>query len=107
MAYLGQINRKCDENRPKTGKGRCDRLKGLITGLIIADSTAMYPLDAEQFKAGLEGWINADGIMRMMPISGVFANTPSGGEVNTSQVGYGPTVPLPPSLMMQGQTQLR
>lgn len=94
MAYKGQIIGSCTTDRPLTGKGNCDRVEGLTTSVILTAVNAYYPLDSEQFILGVDDWVYEDGVMRMMPVNGIFANTPTGGEITTSQVGYGPTTPV-------------
>lgn len=91
---LGQIIGNCSKDRPRTGKGRCDKTEGLTTSLILTDPNALYPLDSAEFIEGMEGWVSDTGIMRMMPVHGLINDTPTGGEVSTSQVGYGPTSPV-------------
>lgn len=94
MNYTGQIIVGCGDKLPLTGKGRCDKVEGLTTGVILTSPKARYPINIDAFKAGLDGWVTTDGIQRMIPISDVINDTPAGGEVNLSQVGYGPNKPI-------------
>lgn len=94
MAYKGQIITNCEKERPLTGRGNCYLTEGLTDAIILTSLNAYYPLDIEEFNAGVDEWVGDNGIKRMMPIKGVIADTPSGGEINTSQVGYGPIKPV-------------
>lgn len=93
MSYLGNIISSCATDNPLTGNASCDRLEGLTDMLILTDVNARYPIDPEAFNEGLQEWINTSGTMRMMPVKNIWNDTVSGGEINTSQVGYGPITP--------------
>jgi len=92
--YKGQIIADCGQTRPLTGRGKCDKPEGLTDALILTDPNALYPLNSEEFLAGIDGWVADNGIMRMLPITGVQNDTVAGGEISTSQVGWGPTLPV-------------
>ncbi len=94
MNYTGQVIVGCGDKLPLTGKGRCDKVEGLTVGIILTSPKARYPIDPETFKAGLDGWVSADGVQRMIPISDIINDVPAGGDVNLSQVGYGPNKPV-------------
>lgn len=88
---LGKIIGNCGAETPLTGRSNCSRSEGKTVGLIITALNALYPIDPDTFRAGLEGWVAAVGNMRMFPIGNIIENTIAGGDIATSTIGFGPT----------------
>lgn len=93
MAYLGKINGGCAEETSLTGKSNCSRNEGKTVGLIITSLNAKYPIDADVFRQNLEGYVADTTVLRMLPIKDIVENTIAGGDIATSTIGFGPTMP--------------
>lgn len=79
--------RKCASAKINTGKGKCQIPKGKIKGLILVQRG--YTLPEVLTMEALEVAEHADRPYRIYPINTVEEYTPSGGEAQYSQQGYG------------------
>ncbi|KAA6348651.1 hypothetical protein EZS27_003884 [termite gut metagenome] len=78
----------CGGNQPlNTGSSRCNEEIGKIKGLILVESGVKLP--AQITPETLEAFFHADTPNRGYPIAVLVEYAPSGGEVQTSQQGYG------------------
>ena len=92
MTYLGNIQNNCQDENVYTRLGECNKKKGKIVALLVTGPNALYPIDKETFKTALPGYVTTNGPLRIIPINGISANTPTGGEVNAPEAGFsGPT----------------
>lgn len=91
---LGQIKGNCKADSPYTGAGVCPKQEGKIQALIITAVNAMYPLEEEEFKSALNGYVGDTSILRMYPVKNVVGMTISGGDINAPDLGtYGGPAP--------------
>lgn len=90
--YLGQIINKCGDENVHPGKGNCTVPPGKVKYLLLTAPNAVYPMDPDEFIAGLPGYVTDPGMLRMVPIGSVSGNDPSGGDIITTAPGnYGGT----------------
>lgn len=94
MAYKGQITGKCGQESAYTGVGNCPTDESKTVDLAITGLNATYPMEAEAFRSGLEGWVLSTGADRIYPVKGIVENTWSGGDVATSDLGFSGTMPV-------------
>lgn len=85
----GTIQGRCVNETPYTGSPRCEKTENTTVALIFTDPAARYPIDPEEFIAGLDGWVYTTGIDRIYPVNNVVYNAESGGDTNTYDTGSG------------------
>lgn len=103
--YLGQVTGNCDTVKARTGSVACNVMEGKTKVLLLSFPSSRYPTLATEFKAGLQGWINGSDSNLIMPIKNVVGVEPSGGEVQTADIGdYGMTKPTGQSQYIETYT---
>jgi len=86
----GKIISKCSENIvPFTGAESCTLNEGKTVAILVTDSKALFPVDPTAFNDSLQGFVGALGTGRVYPITNIVENSPSGGEIATSEIGFG------------------
>lgn len=98
MAIIGTIKSNCGAKEvPQTGIGNCLKKEGKTVALFLTALNAAYPVDGEEFNSnltGANGYVNIEGVQRILPITNIINNTPSGGDIATSEVGFGGPIPI-------------
>lgn len=103
--YLGQITGNCDTVKARTGSVACNVREGKTKALLLSFLSSRYPTSATEFTAGLQGWINGSDSNLIMPIKNVVGVEPSGGEVETADIGdYGMSKPTGQSQYIETYT---
>lgn len=93
--YIGTIIENCDAEILRTGVGNCPKKEGKTVGLILTAANALYSVDHNTFRGGMEEYVHASGYMRMYPIKNIVTSAVSGGDVNAPEVGtYGGSAPV-------------
>lgn len=78
-----------------TRVGECSMFEGTPHGFIIHDKSESFPLDEALFNEAIKKGITAAGIKRITPLlGGITDYQPTGGDVRTSQEGFGPETPI-------------
>lgn len=78
-----------------TKVGECSMFEGTPLGFIIHDKNVSYSLDDVLFNTEIKEGVIASGIKRITPlIGGITDYQPTGGDVRTSQEGFGPEEPV-------------
>lgn len=78
-----------------TKVGECSMFEGTPLGFIIHDRNNSFSLDEEAFNTEIKAAIIAAGARRITPLlGGVTDYQPTGGDVRTSQEGFGPEEPI-------------
>ncbi len=78
-----------------TKVGECSMFEGTPKGLIIHDKNVGFPLDDVAFNTAMESGVIAAGINRVTPLMGGLTDYQvTGGDVKTSQEGFGPDTPI-------------
>ena len=78
-----------------TRVGECSMFEDTPLGLILHNKNVPFTLDETTFNTELKSGIKAAGINRVTPlIGGVTDYQPTGGDVRTSQEGFGPETPI-------------
>lgn len=86
---LGTIQDTCSESKQiHTGRGQCSTGEGKTIALLITKTNAAFPLDPEEFKSKLESYVNSEGPLKIWPITNITENTPNGGDIATTAVGF-------------------
>lgn len=86
---IGTITSNCSyKSQVFTGQGNCIKQEGKTVALLISEHNAAYPIDGEAFNAALNGYINSESPLHLLPINNVINNTPSGGDIATTDVGF-------------------
>lgn len=93
----GTIDYKCQTPKALTGRGDCIKQEGKTLHLLITGTKAYYPVDAEEFNTGFsaeaEGYIYRNDYLNITPINDVAVTANNGGDIATTDVGYGNTEP--------------
>lgn len=85
----GTIQDTCSESKQiHTGLGQCNTGEGQTIALLITRKNAAFPLDPEEFKSKLESYVNSDGPLKIWPITNIVENTPEGGDIAKTGVGF-------------------
>ena len=92
----GFINGVCKaDQKVHTKVGACSMFEDTPLGFIIHDKNTSFPLEETAFNAAIKTGITAAGINRVTPLLGGITDfQPTGGDVKTSQEGFGPEVPI-------------
>ncbi len=92
----GFIKGACKEYQPvHTKVGQCSLFEGKPSGFIFHDANTSFSLDDTEFNNEIKEGIIAVGQNRITPLIGVVVDyNVSGGDVQTSQEGFGPEVPI-------------
>jgi hypothetical protein len=92
---IGFIATACKaDQKVHTRVGECAMFEGTPRGFIIHHKDALFPIDEASFNAAIKAGITASGINRITPLlMGLTDYQISGGDVKTSQEGFGPEVP--------------
>lgn len=78
-----------------TKVGECSMFEGTPLGFILHDKNESFPLDEAAFNTAIQAGITAAGIKRVTPLLGSITDyQPTGGDVKTSQEGFGPEEPI-------------
>ncbi|MDR0680854.1 MAG: hypothetical protein LBG15_03225 [Dysgonamonadaceae bacterium] len=78
-----------------TKTGDCAQFEGKPLGLIFTDQGASFPVDENAFKQAISEGIYALQRKRVVPLmKGIVAVAPNGGDISTSQEGFGPETPI-------------
>jgi len=78
-----------------TRVGQCSMFEGTPKGFIIHDKNTAFPIVETAFNTEIKKGITALGINRVVPLlSGFTDYQPTGGDVRTSQEGFGPEMPI-------------
>lgn len=92
----GFIASLCKGNKKAHTKvGECSMFEGTPHGFIIHDKGKFYSLDETAFNIAIQAGIIAVGSDRIIPLlGGITDYQPTGGDVRTSQEGFGPETPI-------------
>jgi hypothetical protein len=93
---LGTVaSKRCKTNDyAHTKTGNCAIFDGTPTGLIFTDKDSLYSMDGETFDAEIREAVYKKGKDRVTPLMyGIVAMSVSGGDLRTSQEGFGPETP--------------
>lgn len=78
-----------------TKVGECSMFEGTPSGFIIHDKNTSFSLDETSFNTEIKEAIIASGIKRITPLIGSITDYQvTGGDVRTSQEGFGPEEPV-------------
>ena len=81
--------------RVHTKVDSCSMFEGKPHGLIFHDARVSYTPDEDIFNDEIQAAITVEGAERITPImQGITDYQPTGGDVQTSQEGFGPDVPI-------------
>jgi len=92
----GIIASNCNpNNNPHTKVGACAMFEGTPSGLIFTHKDGLFSTEKEAFNLELADGVYAPGINRVIPVSsGIVALGLNGGDLKTSQEGFGPESPV-------------
>ena len=91
---LGTVAGNCKENsQVYTRTGNCAIFEGTPNALIFTDKTALFSVDKDTFKTEINAGIYAPAPGRVTPVRGIASLSVSGGDLKTSQEGFGPETP--------------
>ncbi len=92
----GFITGLCKTNENvHTKVGECAMFEGTPLGFILHEKSKSFSTEQEVFNTEIQAAITEDGDGRITPLlGGITDYQVSGGDVNTSQEGFGPEVPI-------------
>jgi hypothetical protein len=92
----GFIRSKCDAGQKVYTKvGECAMFEGTPAGFILHHKDEVFPVDEAAFNTKIQSGIIAAGNARVTPLIGSITDYQvTGGDVKTSQEGFGPETPI-------------
>jgi hypothetical protein len=91
----GNVAGNCNTNdNAHTRVGNCAIFEGTPSGLIFTGKDASFSIDQATFNTEIKAAVYAAGAQRVIPImNGIVSASPNGGDLRTSQEGFGPEIP--------------
>ncbi|MBF0651290.1 hypothetical protein IR083_20945 [Dysgonomonas sp. GY75] len=79
-----------------TGVSNCNKLEGKPVTLVICGLKSEYSADSTEFNTHFQEYVNAapDDVQKMLIIKNIVLTSSNGGDITTSDAGYGSTVPV-------------
>lgn len=95
MTFIANNCTGSGSRKVHTKVGTCSMFEGTPLGFIIHDKNESFDTDEALFNTEIKDGIRANGIKRITPLmTGIVDYQLNGGEVKTSQEGFGPEEPI-------------
>ena len=95
MDILGTIQGRCDDmSQPHTKIGGCADSEGTARTLFFTNNDTLFDADGELFEKELSEGVYKSGAGRVIPVNNLIDVANDGGDLNVSQKGWGPPMPI-------------